>query len=110
MNDINLSIGYAVFPRYITCFWEVNAPQLQNWILGLMIGVRGPNLSATYYQPVDAKRIFVNGLQPFSEYAFNATLIYSRRPLVSGIFELHLFSWTATTQHVYNGTRKHLRF
>ncbi len=98
---MNISIGYAVLPRYIACFWEVRAPQLQNWTLG-------PNVSVTYYQPVDAKRVFVNGLQPLSEYAFNATLVYSFPQAGSGRFSLHLFSWTVATQHVYNGKKSYL--
>ncbi len=107
-NDVKISIGYAVLPRYIVCFWEVRAPQLQNWTLGLKIDVIGPNISITYYQPVDTKRIFVNELQAFSEYAFNAELVYSLPQANSGRFSLHLFSWTVATQHIYNGKNRYL--
>ncbi len=72
------------------------------------IDVIGPNVSVTYYQPVNAKRVFVNGLQPLNEYAFNATLIYSFPQAGSGRFSLHLFSWTVATQHAYNGKKSYL--
>ncbi len=65
----SLICGYAVFPRYIACFWSFARSNSKIDRTGLSIHITGSEFLTAVYQPIEKKEVFIAGLQPDHVYS-----------------------------------------
>ncbi len=93
----SLIFGYAVFPRYIACFWSFDRSNSKINRSALSIHVTGSEFRTAVYQPIEKKQVFIAGLQPDHVYSL-AVHIVTINPLgFKGLHEESLVSFVEAT-------------
>ncbi len=89
--------GYAVFPRYIACFWSFDRSNSKIDRTGLSIHITGSEFRTAVYQTIEKKQVFVAGLQPDHVYSLVVGIVTINPLGFKGVHEEGLVSFVEAT-------------
>ncbi len=89
--------GYAVFPKYIACFWSFDRSNSKIDRTGLSIHITGSEFRTAIYQPIEKKQVFIAGLQPDHVYSLDVHVVTINPLGFKGLHEESLVSFVEAT-------------
>ncbi len=93
-----MTFGYAIFPRYIACFWSFDGDNDKT--TGLSIHINGSEFQSVVYQPIEKKQVFIAGLQPDHVYSLAVNIATTHSLGATGAHEESLVNFVETTPGV----------